>query len=615
MPVRKRPLSQDLGTGASEGTTSGEAGAAIPFDLHWCLRHLRRNIGFIAKTVAAFLALGIVYLAQATPIYTATGELIFDLREPKVVTSNPILQSLGADQYVIDSQVEVVRSLSVARQVITKLSLRQPPSAEPTFLRRLLSFGSTPKPAVVDEIPQSEYEQFLRRLTVQRKGLSFVILVSYSHRDPVMAARITNAVMEAYTSEQRRVKVETITAANAWLQQRVEELRQRVIEAERKVQQFKTEDAAIDAKVMSTIYATFLTRLKETQSQEALQTSDARIVSAAVPPTFPSSPKKPLTLGLALALGFSLGAMIALLRGMFDPVIYDAEDLPRLTDLPVLAELPFRRPVPAQVHAEVVDIAGVDDAAAEPVAAAPTLIRSQDTEYGQAVFALRQALIEPASLERSRLVAVVSPRGGEGKTTTAVSLARESAASGIHTLLVDANLRRADASELVAPGSRPRSLVEVVEGGAELKDILIADHDSPMTVCPAPDSDHVIERPSNVLSGRGFLKMAHEMRREFELVVLDTPAFLDYPDARAMLSVLDRILIVVDLGHTESEDLKAVIKAASVLPHGQVGLVLNRSGRLATAKSRSVIPGFGRQAALSRSAGKLATLWRRSRAA
>jgi capsular exopolysaccharide synthesis family protein len=572
MPFRSRQISQDVAQGAADGAPAQPAA----FDLGWTLQILRRNFGFIATVVGAFLALAVVYLTMATPIYTATGELIFDLREPKVVSNNPILQSLGADQYVIDSQVEVVKSLSVAKRVINQLGLRKPPEpAAGTTWRRFFDFGSKPTPVASDEIPQAEYEAFARRLTVQRKGVSFVILVSYSHPDPVKAAAITNAVMESYTSEQKKVKVETISAANSWLQSRVDELRQKVIESERRVQQFKTEDAAIDAKVMNTIYATFLTRLKETQSQEALQSSDARIVSSAVPPAQPSSPKKMLTMALALALGLSLGAMVAVLRGMIDPLLRDAGDVTRLTDTAVLATLP-RRSAEEMQQLAVYAAQEADNETNER--GNSVVLRPQDSPYGQAVFALRQAIVETQPLEAHKLVAIVSPRSGEGKTTTAINLAREAALSGVRTLLIDGDLRAAAASELLAPGGRERSLVDVVAGTAALKDVLVQDQLSPMQVCPAPDAAHAVPRPTDVLAGRNFAKLARDLRKDFDLVVIDTPGFLEYPDGRALLRVVDRLVVVADLGHTAREDLGDVLKAASVLPSGQVGLALNASG-------------------------------------
>jgi Mrp family chromosome partitioning ATPase/capsular polysaccharide biosynthesis protein len=587
MPVRNRTISQDLSPGATEGS-GADGGRGTPLDMAWTLRILRRNLLLIAGIVAAMLALAVGYLSIATPLYTATGELIFDLREPKIVSANPILQSFGADQYVIDSQVEVVRSLSVARRVINQLDLRQKPStASVPLWKRWLDFGPAATKPAADDIPQSDYNAFLRRLTVQRKGVSFVILVSYSHPDPVKAAAITNAVMDAYTSEQRRVKVETIAAANNWLQNRVDELRLKVIEAERRVQQFKTEDAAIDAKVMNTIYATFLTRLKETQQQEALQASDARIVSTAVAPTQPSSPKKVLTMALALALGLSIGSLVAVARGMVDPVLYDAEDVARITDVPIIVQLPHRSAQElrrlAEAHVQAPQSEDVCDEDGEEPSRRPA--RPQDSAYGQAMFTLRQALIDTTQMDAHRLVAIVSPRAGEGKTTTALNLAREAAASGSRTLIVDADLRSGAASAVMAPDARERSLVDYVFGAATLKETLVKDALSSAMICPAPDAEHAVERPTDVIAGRGFFKAARDMRKDFDLVIFDTPGFLDYPDSRALLRAVDRVVAVVDLGQTTRQDLRALIAIASALPQGLAGLALNTSGNRRTTET------------------------------
>lgn len=226
-----------------------EAGRTV-YGPAWVLRALRRNIALLLGSVLACLALAGVYLILAQPKYMATSQLIIDLRQPRIISDNPILQSLGADQYVIDSQVEVIRSRSVINRVIDQLGLDNPNRTPGTFGSGNGAAGKAGNASTSHAEEEAHRDAFIERisknLTVQRKGLSFVIEIGYTDPDPADAALVANALVEAYLGEQRDSKIATVEAANKWLVARVEELRARVAEAERRVQRFKAEHNIVD---------------------------------------------------------------------------------------------------------------------------------------------------------------------------------------------------------------------------------------------------------------------------------------------------------------------------------------------------------------------------------
>ena len=563
------------------------------YDLRWAWGVLCRNAWIVAVSAAAFMLIALIHILTATPYFRAEGEIVFDLREPTVISSNPILQRLGADTYAIDSQVEVVRSFSVASKVIKGLNLNEDTGLvvkKPWFLPVKLWFSDmlsnhlgipneklTEAPVakiLTSDIPESLYNKFLQNLEVSRKGISFVIEVSYSDRDPERAALIVNAVMDAYIGEQRRVKVETVSAANSWLAARVNELRQKLVEAEKSVRQFKTEDSTIDAKVMGSLYESFLTRWKETQAQELLQNPDARIISAAVPPTKPSHPKPMVALGLALGCGLSMGAMLAFLRGWMDPVVYDVRDVERAVCAPILAVLPqlvSGRGTAAIGNGELSE----DEARAHRIGS--HVLENPDSEYSQGIFALKQAAEMAIPAGVSKLVAIISAHTGEGKTTTALNLARYAAASGVKTLFVDADLRSTRASNCMKPCERNPSLVDVSLHSTMLSEAVVEDPYSPLKLCPTADSRHCVPRPTDVIGCQTFTKVANVMRDEYEFVVFDTPAFVEYADARALLPRVDLVILIVELGRTTNVDLKAVMANSYGLRRKLLGVVVNKS--------------------------------------
>ncbi len=568
--------------GASDASGGVMIGGTI-IDLPWIWRAIKQNIRTIAGSIAACALLGVVYLLLATPQYTATGELVFDLREPKVISSNPILQSLGADQYVIESQVELVKSRLILQRVIERFGLVELTDTRPTPLPA----GQRQPTGEADSIPDKVFEGFARRLSAQRKGTSFVIEVSYLDRNPQRAARVANAIMEAYIAEQRRIKVDTVSAANKWLSARVDELRDRLIEAERQVQEFKTEEAQVNARVMGNIYATFLMRLKETQSQESLQTSDARIVSYAVVPSKPSSPKTLMTMaGMGLA-GLSLGLFLAFFRAMRQPVIQDAWDAERVSGLPVLGQLDnianeSERPVGNGSNGD----ANAPDFRSRM--AALHVLHHPNSDYTQSIFTLKHVIEQAEPTNGSKLVAIVSPRSGDGKTTLATNLARYAASAGLKTLLADTDLRTAMASQRIHPGAISVGPTAIQDVAARLKNAVVKDPRSTLMLYPATETRHTMARPADVLASRSFPGVVRRMREEYEFVVFDTPGTLDFPDARLLVRLVDWIVVVVNAGQTTREDLERLLRECAVDQWsgatGKVlGIVLNHGPLVAEA--------------------------------
>ena len=100
--------------------------------------------------------------------------------------------------------------------------------------------------------PKSDYERmrqaaevFAKRLTVRRMGLSYIIQISFQSLDPQRAADIANAVADKYITDQLEGKFEAARRAGVWLQDRLRELREQALTAERAVVEFKAKNNII----------------------------------------------------------------------------------------------------------------------------------------------------------------------------------------------------------------------------------------------------------------------------------------------------------------------------------------------------------------------------------
>ena len=211
---------------------------------------LRRQFPIIAFVAAIAIALGIFYLITTPASYTAQARMIIDTR--RLQTSQ--LQSLSyynpVNSGMVDSQVEILRSENISLAVIKQLHL----TANSEFVGSsggLIGavFGFVGRMFPSDTAPSSEFQltrqavaAFASRLTARRVGLSYIIQVSFQSQSPERAAEITNAVVDAYITDQLDAKFEATKRAGVWLQDRLRTLREQASAAERAVVQYKRQN-------------------------------------------------------------------------------------------------------------------------------------------------------------------------------------------------------------------------------------------------------------------------------------------------------------------------------------------------------------------------------------
>ncbi|MBZ8134559.1 exopolysaccharide transport family protein [Afifella sp. IM 167] len=194
-------------------------------------------------------------LSTVTPLYTGDARVLIDagdspLTRPRDAPSENIAVQL--DESAISSQVEVVRSRSIANTVIDKFDLtRNPefdPALDPSLIDTILMATGLRSSPVEATIRQRVLETYYERLSVYPVMKSRVIVVEFTSKDPELAAKITNAIADAFVSLQGEAKMESTSAATEWLQGEIARLRDRVAEAERAVEEYRSGSELFDVK-------------------------------------------------------------------------------------------------------------------------------------------------------------------------------------------------------------------------------------------------------------------------------------------------------------------------------------------------------------------------------
>ena len=229
---------------SSAGNTAG------PLDLNKLIRILRWHARLIATIVAITVVVAGVALLVLPPKYKAITVVLVDPRQPRVTASETVLSGIGADAAAVESQVELIQSSALAKRVIAQLKLDQDLEfATPSLLDRLREsiaglFGREGDDSDV-RLNRMVY-RFQSGLSVQRRGLTYILEVGYSSTSPQKAARISGAVAEAYLDDQRMRRSAVTADASGWLGSRIEELRQKLEKSERAVADYKSSNNMVN---------------------------------------------------------------------------------------------------------------------------------------------------------------------------------------------------------------------------------------------------------------------------------------------------------------------------------------------------------------------------------
>jgi capsular exopolysaccharide synthesis family protein len=265
-----------------------------------------------------------------------------------------------------------------------------------------------------------------------------------------------------------------------------------------------------------------LERIQQTAQQHALETSEAHEISLALPPREPSWPRPERMMAAAVGAGAALGLLLIWLLNMTDSTLHGGEDVRGLTDRPCFALVP-------ELRRRDLGAINIEDFA----------VRRPLTAFAEQIRAVRAALWMGA--ERPRVVAITAARAAEGKSVLAVSLARSTALGGEKVLLIDCDMRNPALGRALRAEDGP-GLSDLLRGAATLGDVLHADPSGGMHFIPA---GRVRPDAIGLFMGTEMAQLLADARREYNLVVLDTPPIQAITEARVLAMIADVAVLCV----------------------------------------------------------------------
>ena len=204
----------------------------------------------ILWTTAASLLLAVLVVLMVPHRFTAATQILIDPTDLHAVGNepNPANQTNDAAVLLVESQVRVLGSDSVLRRVVSAESLdRDQEFVGPSWSFRGL-LGSFVLGAARPADPTlGALNALKRKVQVKRAERTYVVDVSVTSKDPDKAARLANAIAQAYLAEQTDVRSDAARQISQSLSARLNELKDRVREAEDRVETFKARNNILGA--------------------------------------------------------------------------------------------------------------------------------------------------------------------------------------------------------------------------------------------------------------------------------------------------------------------------------------------------------------------------------
>ncbi|WP_238185439.1 AAA family ATPase, partial [Methylobacterium trifolii] len=308
------------------------------------------------------------------------------------------------------------------------------------------------------------------------------------------------------------------------------------------------------------MYESYLQKFHETVQKESFPVSDSRIITYATPPLAPSQPRTILVMALALLLGGGAGIGTAMVQKTFDRSIRSASQVRRAFDLDCLGIVPcvVQSPIFGRARTEASFVA---------------VVEAPESRFSKSLQEIKTSLDMARALRSIRRIGILSAEPGAGKSTLTSNLAVLYSLSGRRILVIDADLQGPGLSHLTSGGA---GLLEVLDGSEPVATAIRHPERVPYALLAPSGHDTPLDTRFHLGSER-MRVMLDGLQEQYDLTIIDLPAFSTSVDARAISVHLDAVVLVIECGVTSVEDVSVMLNAIAGSNVAVLGVVLNKA--------------------------------------
>ena len=307
-----------------------------------------------------------------------------------------------------------------------------------------------------------------------------------------------------------------------------------------------------EVEMTSKIYETFLQRMKETDEVKELQSSNVKIIQAALLPGLPISPntKRITTMFYVFSL---LGLYALLIYFEFNRnSVVEPSNLESL-DIPILATLPSVSKVQKGFHLSQIFMEDVN------------------SEFAEVIRTLRTLLI--AKFQKNKSFLLSSTYSGEGKTTIALNISLAFSKIG-KVLLVETDIRRPSVLKLINKDDEEKKpgFSDLIQGKVEFSDTIINMPGSGIDLMTSGSRRSDLTDLTTPSKLREFFD---SLKESYDYIILDTPPIQPVSDTLFLSQATDHNIIIARSKFTKLAGIKSAIKKLKNVNVKVDGLIFN----------------------------------------
>ena len=275
------------------------------------------------------------------------------------------------------------------------------------------------------------------------------------------------------------------------------------------------------------IYSYLLEKRSEVEIIKASTISKNRILDSALMPRKPIKPKRKLIIIIGVILGLILGIIIAILRSYLNDKIESKEEVQKVTNVPIVATIPH-------ISQNTNDL---------------VVLKSPKSVIAESFRAFRTNIQFMAKQKKNYIIALTSTISGEGKTTVAVNLAAIISLTEKRVIVINVDMRKPTLHEKFNL-SNTKGMSTLLTGKHNLNEVI---QNSGYENLDVIVSGPIPPNPSELIESNEFKTTLTNLKKMYDVVILDTPPIGLVTDARIILDISDISLYILRENYSKKE--------------------------------------------------------------
>lgn len=631
------------------GAAPASSDPEMEIDLRQYWRIVSRYKWGILGLAFAITVLATLIVFSIEPVYRASTTLLIEQSKAKVLTIQEVYDVDGGNKEYLQTQFEILKSRELAMRVVKTLQLESNPEFVPqddadkssSFAidwRKWLPAGHAENPLPTDEQKLAGVvNAFIAHLSIEPVRNTQLVMINFESKDPRLAARISNAMAQAYIESQMEARIALTEQAAGWLTQRLSYLKAALEQSEQRLQAYREKNDIVDvtgADGQSGVLALTSRQLQDITERMVAAKFKLSEISQRYGPKHPTYQQAELDLReaeqtLAIARGtaqvlsrkeFGLQELqreVDTNRNLYDAFftrIKEANETrqletanARVVDTAVVPSKPVK-PLKGLTMALAFVLSlmlgvmlaflldyldstfkGAEDVEARlgvpMLGLLPIAKRRQDAVIGRPLFLEndQQGFSEAVRTVRTGVVLsgldtphqiVVVTSSVPGEGKTTTSVNLAVAMGQMEkVLLIDADMRRPTISKTLGIPGSSAGLSNLVAGTAEMGQCIHHHEAGGIDILTA---GLIPPNPLELLSSRRFRDVIQQLAEQYDRIVIDSPPTLAVSDALVLSTIANAVIYVVKSDATAFHSARNGISRLQRVKAPLTGVVLNQ---------------------------------------